>query len=139
MKISDFISLFLFFCLVLSVSAFDFAGTVTEVSQSNGMCINITDRGATEFTGKVEVLLDQSIADLSCFRDKELHFDILGYDILGRPVCNAYFNGMTIQNVYYCGKYPDLCALYGSSFRNELIGRDYSQYYPWGGYYHFSR
>ncbi len=126
-----------------SATAHDFAGTVLKVSEPNGLKVRITESGLQGLGNSTEVILAQTLPDLSYFRGKELQFDIVGHDILGRPVCDAYLDGKSIQDVYYCIKYPDYCELYGSDFRNELIGYDYyspcyngycSYYYPAGCY-----
>jgi len=129
-----YVTLLMLFLLCLpafSEVAHDFSGTVLRVSDQNGLYVNVTQPGTTGLRGNVEVLLKQPLPDLNYFIGSELQFDILGHDILGRPVCDAYLAGSSIQDVYYCKKYPDLCALYGSNFRSDLIGRDYPFYYPY--------
>jgi hypothetical protein len=86
--------------LVLPALAYDFTGTVVKVTEPNGMTVNITQPGTYGLQAKVEVLLDKPLANLAYFKGKELQFEILGRDILGRPVCEAYLNGINIRNVY---------------------------------------
>lgn len=110
--------------LVFSALAYDFAGTVEKVSEPNGMTVNATKPDTYGLQAKVEVLLDKPLADLICFKGKELQFDILGHDILGRPVCEAYLDGVNIRYVYYCRQNP----VDGSDCRNCLA-------YEWTGRY----
>lgn len=109
----------------LCAPAHDFAGTVLKVSEPNGLSVRITESGLKDLGNSIDVILAQPLPDLSYLRDKELQFYLVGHDILGRPVCDAYLDGKSIQDVYYCKKYPDYCELYGSDFRNELIGYDF--------------
>ncbi|HUI40176.1 MAG TPA: hypothetical protein VLY86_04555 [Methanothrix sp.] len=110
---------------------YDFTGFVLKVSEPNLLYVNVTQSN-TIALGKTEVLLNQPLPDLSYFNNKVLQFDILGHDILGRPVCDVYLNGRTIQDVYYCIKYPALCAYYGPYFNNQLIG---TEAYTWPSYF----
>jgi hypothetical protein len=118
-----------------AAQTYDFTGFVLKVSEPNALYVNVTQSN-TIALGKTEVLLKQPLPDLSYFKNKVLQFDILGHDILGRPVCDVYLNGRTIQDVYYCIKYPSLCAYYGPYFNNQLIGTEaYSwPHYFWGYY-----
>ena len=73
-------------------------GTVEAALQSlTGMMVDVTQPGTYGLQAKVEVLLDKPLADLISFTGKELQFDILGHDILGKPVCEAYLNGININ------------------------------------------
>lgn len=85
--------------LIFPAMAYDFTGTVEKVSEPNGMTVNVTQPGTYGLLAKVEVLLDKPLADLVYFKGKELQFEILGHDILGRPVCEAYLDGINIRNV----------------------------------------
>jgi len=107
--------------LVYSALAYDFAGTVEKVSEPNGMTVDITQPGTYGLQAKVEVLLDKPLADLICFKGKELQFEILGHDILGRPVCEAYLEGLNIRYVYYCRQNSADCS-YCRNCRNCLAG-----------------
>jgi hypothetical protein len=71
--------------LAFSALAYDFVGTVVRVSEPNGMTVDVTQPGTYGLQAKVEVLLDKPLADLISFTGKELQFDIMGHDILGRP------------------------------------------------------
>jgi len=88
--------------LVLPAIAYDFTGTVVKVTEPNSMTVNITQAGTYGLQAKVEVLLDKPLSNLASFKGKELQFEILGHDILGRPVCEAYLEGVNIRYVYYC-------------------------------------
>lgn len=122
--------------------SYDFSGIALKVSEPNSMTVSVTSSSTNEIAlgSKVEVLFEPGLADLSYFRNKALQFEILGHDILGRPVCDVYLNGRKIQDVYWCRQYPALCAYYGSYFNNELIGTEaYSgRYYYYWPYYHGS-
>ncbi|MEI6104522.1 MAG: hypothetical protein WCP70_11310 [Methanothrix sp.] len=111
--------------LIFPALAYDFTGTVEKVSEPNGMTVNVTQPGTYGLQAKVEVLLDKPLEGLIYFKGKELQFEILGRDILGRPVCEAYLNGISIRQVYYCIQNPVDCS--------------YSQSYPvweWAGRYY---
>ncbi len=102
-KIGARIALILFFSLpllTLTASAYDFTGTVEKVTEPNSMTVNIAQSGTYGLQAKVEVLLDKPLANLASFKGKELQFEIMGHDILGRPICEAYLNGINIRNVY---------------------------------------
>jgi hypothetical protein len=111
--------------LGLPALAYDFTGTVEKVSGPNSMTVNVTQPGTYGLQTKVEVLLDKPLADLVYFKGKELQFEILGQDILGRPVCEAYLNEINIRVVY-------------NDWQNTVY-YSYRQSYPgweWtGGYY----
>ncbi len=114
-------------CLpALSDIPHDFAGIVLGISDQNGLYVEVTQPGTTGSIGGVHMLLKQPAPNLYYFLGSELKFDILGHDILGRLVCDAYFAGGPIQDVYYCGEYPDVCAFYGSHFRGNLYNWDRS-------------
>ena len=111
--------------LIFPALAYDFTGTVEKVSEPNGMTVNVTQPGTYGLQAKVEVLLDKPLTNLIYFKGKELQFEILGRDILGRPVCEAYLDGISIRQVYYCIQNPADCI--------------YSQSYPawdWTGRYY---
>lgn len=109
--------------LVFSALAYDFAGTVEKVSEPNGMTVNVTQPGTYGLQAEVEVLLDKPLADLICFKGKELQFDILGHDILGRPVCEAYLDGVNIRYVSYCRQNPVDCSYGRNCLVREWTGR----------------
>jgi hypothetical protein len=112
--------------LVLPALAYDFTGTVVKVTETNRMTVNITQPGTYGSQAKVEVLLDKPLANLVSFKGKELQFEILGHDILGRPVCEAYLDGINIRNVYDEWQPP---IYYG--YRPGYVG------WEWTGRYYF--
>lgn len=116
------ILLFSLSLLVLPAIAYDFAGTVLKVADSNSMTVNITQPGTYGVQAKVEVLLDKPLANLASFKGKELQFEIQGHDILGRPVCEVYLNGVNIRNIYD-GWQPPIVYAYSPG---------YYYYYGWG-------
>ena len=109
--------------LVYSALAYDFAGTVEKVSEPNGMTVDVTQPGTYGLQAKVEVLLDKPMADLISFRGKELQFDIMGHDILGRPVCEAYLDGINIRYVYFCRQDPVDCSYCRNCLSSKWTGR----------------
>lgn len=109
--------------LAFSALAYDFMGTVVKVSEPNGMTVDVTQPGTYGLQAKVEVLLDKPMADLISFTGKELQFDIMGHDILGRPVCEAYLDGINIRYVYYCRQNPVDCSYCRNCLASEWTGR----------------
>jgi hypothetical protein len=116
--------------LVLPAAAYDFTGTVAKVTEPNSMTVDITQSGTYGLQAKVEVLLDKPLANLASFKGKELQFDMLGHDILGRPICEAYLNGINIRNVYD-GWQPPIVYSYspGYYYGWEWGGRYDGRYY----------
>ncbi len=114
--------------LVLPATAYDFTGTVVKVTEPNSMTVNITQAGTYGLQAMVEVLLDKPLSNLASFKGKELQFEMLGRDILGRPICEAYLNGINIRNVYD-GWQPPIVYGYRPGY--------YYYYYGggWGGQY----
>ncbi len=132
--------LILLFVPMLAASAFgyDFEGTVESVSEPNGLVVNVTEPGTLGLVARVEVLLDSPLQYLSYFEERELQFNILGHDILGRPVCDAYLDGINIRDAYYCRMNSARCSYYRGYLASKL-GRGYlyspccarcGQYYP---------
>jgi len=127
-RVAAYIALILLLSLPLSAFsalAYDFIGTVVRVSEPNGMTVDVTQPGTYGLQAKVEVLLDKPLADLICFKGKELQFEILGHDILDRPVCEAYLDGINIRYVYYCRQNPVDCSY------APCYGQQYRSYYPY--------
>ncbi len=142
------IALFLIFflsLLALPSAAYDFTGTVVKVTEPNSITVNITQPGTYGLQAKVEVLLDKPLANLASFKGKELQFEMLGRDILGRPICEAYLNGINIRNVYDGWQPPIVYGYrpgyyyYGWGWDGRYDGRYYapcfgqcrSYYYPY--------
>jgi len=77
------------------------------------------------------------------FQGKELSFNLLGYDILGRPICDAYFNGLPIEDYtseygYYSHPYGYYSPQYGYySPMNGSYSPPYGYYSPPYGNYSF--
>jgi hypothetical protein len=131
--------------LLLPSAAYDFTGTVVKVTEPNSMTVEITQSGTYGLQAKVEVLLDKPLANLASFKGKELQFEMLGHDILGRPVCEAYLNGVNIRNVYDGWQPPIVYGYrpgyyyYGWEWDGRYDGRYYapcfgqcrSYYYPY--------
>ena len=114
--------------LFLSPSAFgsithDFAGTVESVSEPNGFTVSVT-YSIVGVWGTVEVLLDRPLADPAYFSGMELQFDIMGHDLLGRLVCQAYLDGTSVYEVYDCRLNPVDCSFHRYCSRGRLIGWD---------------
>jgi len=86
----------------------DLTGTVLSVSSEGVATINIASSNTLGITGVTTILLsDQATAAaLHNYIGKELTFEILGYDILGRLVCEAYQNGVPIDYVPATVKLP---------------------------------
>ena len=109
--------------LVFSSHAYDFSGKVEKISEANRMTVNVTQPGTYGLQAKVEVLLDSPLPDLSCFKDRVLQFDILGHDILGRPVCDAYLDGINIRHLYFYRQNPLECSYCQSCLSRGWAGR----------------
>jgi hypothetical protein len=79
----------------------DLTGTVLSISSEGVATVNIASSNTLGITGVSTILLsDQATAAaLQNYIGKELTFEILGYDILGRFVCEAYQNGVPIDYV----------------------------------------
>jgi len=132
--------------LVLPAAAYDFTGTVVKVTEPNSLTVNITQPGTYGLQAMVEVLLDKPLANIASFKGKELQFEMLGRDILGRPICEAYLNGINIRNVYDGWQPPIVYSYspgyyyyYGREWDGRYDGRYYtpcfgqcrSYYYPY--------
>ena len=76
----------------------DLVGTVLNIRDENSMYVNFTKSNIPGIEEAMLILLPQPvpIKDLIYFQGKELSFSLLGHDILGRPVCDAYFDGIPI-------------------------------------------
>jgi hypothetical protein len=75
------------------------------------------------------------------FQGKELSFSLLGHDILGRPICDVYFSGLSIEDYTseygyyspYYGYYPSQYGYY--SPRNGYYSPPYGNYSSWHEFY----
>lgn len=109
------------------------AGTVLSIRDENSMYVNFTNSNIPGMKGPTLMLLPRpvSMRDLMYFQGKELSFDLLGHDILGRPVCDAYFDGIPID------QYLKRHEWYGYySPRYEYYSSGYSGYYSPGSLYY---
>jgi hypothetical protein len=81
---------------------YDLAGTVIRVIDDGILDINVTD--SEDFAGVVQVLLVNPVQSPQALLNRELQFNILGRDILGRPVVEQ----ATDEIYWQTGKCP--CA-----------------------------
>jgi hypothetical protein len=86
------------------------SGTVLSIRDENSMYVNFPNSNIPGMQGATLILLPRPVImrDLLYFQGRELSFSLLGHDILGRPVCNAYFEGMPIEyfeRYWYFGYY----------------------------------
>jgi hypothetical protein len=97
-------------------------GTLLTIRDENSMYVNFTKSNIPGMKGATLILLPRTVPMriLLYFQGKELSFSLLGYDILGRPICDAYFNGLPIE---------DYSSEYG------YYSHQYGYYSPWYGYY----
>ncbi len=97
-------------------------GTLLSIRDENSMYVNFTKSNIPGMEGATLILLPRpvSMRILLYFQGKELSFSLLGYDILGRPICDAYFNGLPIGD--YTSEY-------------EYHSHQYGYYSPQYGYY----
>ncbi len=100
-------------------------GTVLSIRDENSMYVNFTKSNIPGMEGVTLVLFPQPVpmTDLLYFQGKELSFSLLGHDILGRPICDAYFDGIPI--IDYLKRYE--------TYGNYAPG--YGYYSPRHGYY----
>ena len=77
----------------------DIVGTIYNVTENKGTYINITESNITSLHGIIQVVLSASINNLQNYRGKELRFDVLGHDILGRPIVDPYLGDSRIENL----------------------------------------
>jgi hypothetical protein len=95
---------FILFCLsfqTVPAVTFDFSGTATGYSGNNILYVNVTESSIPELKGETEVLLPQVAPRyiLEFIVDKELSFEYLGHDISGNLISNAYFSGVSLQEL----------------------------------------
>lgn len=78
-------------------------GTVLEVKDGNSMVVNITASNVPGIYGTTLIFLPHPypMEQLMYFQGKQLSFNLLGYDIQGIPICNAYYNGISIDYFEY--------------------------------------
>ena len=125
-------------------------GTVLSIKDENSMYVNFTNSNIQGIKGAMLILLPRpvSVKDLMYFQGKELSFSLLGHDILGRPICDAYFDGISIDNYlkrdemrgYYPPRYYSpghgysseygYSTEYGYSSESGYYSSGYGYYYP---------
>ncbi len=123
-------------------------GTVLSVRDEGSMYVNFTRSNIPGMEGTTLILLPHPVPNLRYFQGKELSFSLLGHDIMGRPVCDAYFDGMPIEDyltiyekygnyVPEFDYYPLWHGYYapGYGFYPMWHGYYTSRYPLWGGYY----
>ncbi len=98
-------------------------GTVLDVRDENSMIVDITSSNVPGIQGTTLILLPKPVPmrQLMYFQGKQLSFNLLGYDILGRPICNAYYNGVPIDYFDY--------------YARMAYNRYYYNYYNYYNYY----
>ena len=113
----------------ISQAPADLVGTVLSIKDENSMNVNVTKSNISGIEGATLILLPRPVPmkDLLYFQGKELSFSLLGHDILGRPICDAYFNGIAIAN--YASRYGYHSPEYG------YYAPGYGYYSPEYGYY----
>ena len=114
-------------------------GTLLTIRDENSMYVNFTKSNVPGIVGVTLILLSRpvSMRALQYFQGKELSFSFLGHDILGRPICDAYFNGIPIDEYfsmygYYSTQYGYYSPMYG--YYSSPYGY-YSSQYGYYGYY----
>jgi hypothetical protein len=104
-------------------------GTLLTIRDENSMYVNFTKSNIPGMEGTTLILLPRpvSMKILLYFQGKELSFSLLGHDILGRPICDVYFNGLPIED--YTSEYGYYSHPYGYYYPQ------YGYYSPMNGYY----
>ena len=104
-------------------------GTFLTIRDENSMYVNFTKSNIPGMEGTTLILLPRpvSMKILLYFQGKELSFSLLGHDILGRPICDVYFNGLPIED--YTSEYGYYSHPYG------YYSPQYGYYSPMNGYY----
>jgi hypothetical protein len=104
-------------------------GTLLTIRDENSMYVNFTKSNIPGMEGTTLILLPRTVPMrvLLYFQGKELSFSLLGHDILGRPICDVYFNGLPIED--YTSEYGYYSHPYG------YYSPQYGYYSPMNGYY----
>ena len=104
-------------------------GTLLTIRDENSIYVNFTKSNIPGMQGTTLILLPRpvSMKILLYFQGKELSFSLLGHDILGRPICDVYFNGLPIED--YTSEYGYYSHPYG------YYSPKYGYYSPMNGYY----
>jgi hypothetical protein len=77
----------------------DIVGTIYKVTEPKGIYINITESNITSLHGIIQVVLSAPINNLQDYKGKELRFDVLGRDILGRTIVDPYLGNTRIEDL----------------------------------------
>jgi hypothetical protein len=74
-------------------------GTVLSIRDENSMYVNFMQSNIPGMQGTTLILLPRPVTmrNLLYFQGKVLTFSLLGHDILGRPICDAYYNGIPLD------------------------------------------
>lgn len=112
-------------------------GTVLSIKDTNSMYVDFGQTNVPGMQGSTLILLSGpvSMRTLLSFQGKQLSFNVLGHDILGRPVCDAYYNGRPLSFYTDLGYYIDYYSDTGYSGYYPYNGYMYSGYYGYSGYY----
>ncbi len=118
-------------------------GTFLTIRDENSMYVNFTKSNVPGMEGVMLILLSRPVTMriLLYFQGKVLSFNLLGYDILGRPICDAYFNGLPIEDYtsehgYYSPQYGYYSPQYGYySPRYGYYSAPYGSYSFWHEFY----
>jgi hypothetical protein len=118
-------------------------GTLLTIRDENSMYVNFTKSNIPGMEGATLILLPRPVPMriLLYFQGKELSFSHLGHDILGRPICDVYFNGLPIEDYtseygYYSPQYGYYPSQYGYySPRYGYYSPPYGNYSFWHEYY----
>ncbi len=78
-------------------------GTVVSVKDDNSMYVDFGASNIPGMQGVTLILLPNPVPfrEMLFLNGKQLTFVLQGHDILGRPICNAYYNGIPINYLYY--------------------------------------
>ncbi len=74
-------------------------GTILNATDSNSFYINVTSSNITGVTGVMQVLSARPQKGLADFVGKDLFFDVVGHDTLGRLVVDRYYYNEQNQNL----------------------------------------
>ena len=115
-------------------------GTVLRIVDENILYVDFANSSVPGMQGVTLILLPQSVSigDLLVFQGKELSFRLLGHDILGRPVCQAYFEEIPIEYFeqykrYEYHYYPNHGYYYSPGY--GYYSPRYGYFYPGYGLY----
>jgi len=111
-------------------------GTVLSIRDENSMYVNFMQSNIPGMQGPTLVLLPRPIAmrNLQYFQGMQLTFSLLGHDILGRPICDVYYNGIPLDSFADYKYLLDYFA--GTGYSSQYyVSSGYSSYYSTGSGY----